>query len=274
MEIGGRNLLPSFSSGKWNRLTGSDVIVVSPYEIIRKSPYVSRHYSETNVYIEGGNTFTFSGRIGGLLTIYEYDSENTRIRTVVSYQNIQKITFTTLPQTAHLNIILSVLNLPDGDYSFSNVKLEKGNKATDWSPAPEDQVSDWNTTDVNSFSFIKNKPTQLSQFTDNIGVASHIANKANPHNVTKSQVGLGNVDNTSDLLKPISTAVQTALNLKANLASPTFTGNVTAPKVNFGNGFTLEASGTQLVIKYNGVIKQRFLSDGSIASTNELSAHQ
>jgi hypothetical protein len=37
-----------------------------------------------------------------------------------------------------------------------------------------------------------------------------------PANVTKTNVGLGNVDNTSDLLKPISTAVQSALNLKVN----------------------------------------------------------
>lgn len=44
--------------------------------------------------------------------------------------------------------------------------------------------------------------------------------------ITKAMVGLGNVDNTTDLLKPISTATQTALNLKANLASPTFTGTV------------------------------------------------
>lgn len=44
---------------------------------------------------------------------------------------------------------------------------------------------------------------------------NHIGNKNNPHTVTKAQVGLGNVDNTSDVNKPISTAVQTALNGKA-----------------------------------------------------------
>ena len=42
----------------------------------------------------------------------------------------------------------------------------------------------------------------------------HITNKNNPHEVTKTQVGLGNVDNTSDLNKPISTATQSALNGK------------------------------------------------------------
>lgn len=43
---------------------------------------------------------------------------------------------------------------------------------------------------------------------------THINNKSNPHKVTKNQVGLGNVDNTSDANKPISNATQTALNGK------------------------------------------------------------
>lgn len=46
---------------------------------------------------------------------------------------------------------------------------------------------------------------------------THIADTANPHAVTKTQVGLGNVDNTSDVNKPVSTAQQTALDLKINL---------------------------------------------------------
>lgn len=45
---------------------------------------------------------------------------------------------------------------------------------------------------------------------------THISNKSNPHSVTKVQVGLGNVDNTSDANKPISTATQNALNSKFN----------------------------------------------------------
>lgn len=47
--------------------------------------------------------------------------------------------------------------------------------------------------------------------------------------VTKSSVGLGNVDNTSDVNKPVSTAQQVALDKKANLASPILTGTPTAP---------------------------------------------
>ena len=45
----------------------------------------------------------------------------------------------------------------------------------------------------------------------NAKVDSHIANKSNPHGVTKAQVGLGNVNNTSDADKPVSTAQATAI---------------------------------------------------------------
>ena len=42
-------------------------------------------------------------------------------------------------------------------------------------------------------------------------VNNHIANKSNPHAVTRAQVGLSNVNNTSDANKPVSTAQATAI---------------------------------------------------------------
>lgn len=50
---------------------------------------------------------------------------------------------------------------------------------------------------------------------------------------TKADLSLDNVTNTSDANKPVSTAQQTALDLKAPLASPTFTGTVTVPDGSF-----------------------------------------
>jgi uncharacterized protein (TIGR02145 family) len=44
--------------------------------------------------------------------------------------------------------------------------------------------------------------------------------------IDKAMVGLGDVNNTTDLNKPVSTLTQTALALKAPLANPTFTGTV------------------------------------------------
>ena len=49
--------------------------------------------------------------------------------------------------------------------------------------------------------------------------SGHANSKNNPHSVTKSQVGLGSVDNTSDVNKPVSTAQQTALNQKLDKSS-------------------------------------------------------
>jgi len=49
------------------------------------------------------------------------------------------------------------------------------------------------------------------------GMPTHIADTNNPHSVTKSQLGLGDVDNTSDLEKPISKDTQTALNTKVSM---------------------------------------------------------
>lgn len=49
-------------------------------------------------------------------------------------------------------------------------------------------------------------------------IATHVADKQNPHEVTKAQIGLGNVDNTADLDKPISIATQSALDGKATVS--------------------------------------------------------
>jgi hypothetical protein len=69
----------------------------------------------------------------------------------------------------------------------------------------------------------------LTATTDNMiqSVASAWASRT-PAQV-KTALALNNVDNTSDASKPVSSATQTALDLKANLASPTFTGTVTLP---------------------------------------------
>jgi hypothetical protein len=47
--------------------------------------------------------------------------------------------------------------------------------------------------------------------------------------ITKAMVGLGNVDNTSDANKPVSTAQAAAIALKASLSGATFTGPVVVP---------------------------------------------
>lgn len=69
--------------------------------------------------------------------------------------------------------------------------------------------------------------TTAAAITAQVGnaLAAHVGNYDNPHAVTATQVGLGNVNNTSDLNKPISTATAGALATKATLNVPVqFTG--------------------------------------------------
>jgi hypothetical protein len=67
-----------------------------------------------------------------------------------------------------------------------------------------------------------------------------------PTGIVKADVGLGSVDNTSDAAKPVSTAQQTALNLKADLASPTFSGTPSLPTGTTGVTQTAADSTTKL----------------------------
>ena len=69
-------------------------------------------------------------------------------------------------------------------------------------------------------------------------------------NVSKSDVGLSNVDNTSDINKPISTAVQTALNGKESTLTK---GNLTAGsnKVSIGGTGTNALIGTGASVDVN-----------------------
>ena len=61
--------------------------------------------------------------------------------------------------------------------------------------------------------FVRINPLDLAAYEPaNTNIQSHIASTSNPHVVTKAQVGLGNVDNTSDANKPVSTATTTLLN--------------------------------------------------------------
>jgi hypothetical protein len=65
---------------------------------------------------------------------------------------------------------------------------------------------------------------QAGDATNATDLTNHVNNTSNPHSTTKAQVGLSNVDNTSDADKPISTATQTALNAK----EPTITAGTTS----------------------------------------------
>jgi hypothetical protein len=94
----------------------------------------------------------------------------------------------------------------------------------------------------------------LSSLLDNTNLVTSVAGKTGVVTLVKGDVGLGNVDNTSDANKPVSTATQTALNLKYDASNPAgYTSNAAANNATItltaGNGlsgggtFTTDQSG-------------------------------
>ena len=88
--------------------------------------------------------------------------------------------------------------------------------------------------------------------------------------ITKSMVGLGNVDNTSDANKGISTATQSALDLKAPLADPTFTGTVTLPAGTVTSGMILNGTIVDADINSSAAIAWTKIAPSSTVSETEL----
>ena len=107
---------------------------------------------------------------------------------------------------------------------------EQVNEVTNFAPETLNtlrELAEAINNDENFFITIQNQintkaPINNPQFTGTVG------------GITKQMVGLGNVDNTSDSAKPVSTATQTALDLKAN-QSTTYT------KTEVDNYFLLKA---------------------------------
>ena len=73
-----------------------------------------------------------------------------------------------------------------------------------------------NSTNATDINYPSEKAVRIELDNLDSTITSHVNSTANPHNVDKNDVGLGNVDNTSDANKPISTATQNALDDKAD----------------------------------------------------------
>ena len=96
---------------------------------------------------------------------------------------------------------------------------EKVAALVDSSPATLDTLNELAAALGDDPNFATTVAEQIGLKANQTDLDSHISNKSNPHNITATQIGLGNVDNTSDMSKPVSTAQQVALdNLKSELS--------------------------------------------------------
>jgi hypothetical protein len=114
------------------------------------------------------------------------------------------------------------------------------------------------------------------QKSDSADAVTSVAGKVGVVSLVKADVGLGSVDNTSDAGKPVSTAQQTALDLKAPLASPTFTGSPAAPTPTPGDNDTSIATTafvTAAITAVGGIAKYAVDITGNAALTQFTVTH-
>lgn len=102
-----------------------------------------------------------------------------------------------------------LLNVNDGLYDQADDKLITINQASSFTAGV---MSASDKTKLDGLKAQAEIDTSISNVQNNLN--AHINNRTNPHRVTKEQIGLDQVDNTSDANKPISNATQTALNSK------------------------------------------------------------
>lgn len=105
--------------------------------------------------------------------------------------------------------ILLADNVNDGLYDQADDKLITINQASSFTAGV---MSASDKTKLDGLKAQAEIDTSISNVQNNLN--AHINNRTNPHRVTKEQIGLDQVDNTSDANKPISNATQTALNGK------------------------------------------------------------
>lgn len=105
--------------------------------------------------------------------------------------------------------ILLADNVNDGLYNQADDKLITINQASSFTAGV---MSASDKTKLDGLKAQAEIDTSISNVQNNLN--AHINNRTNPHRVTKEQIGLDQVDNTSDANKPISNATQTALNGK------------------------------------------------------------
>ncbi|PTK82004.1 hypothetical protein BUZ25_02125 [Staphylococcus haemolyticus] len=164
IEVGGRNLLPSYSkkyanlidpvvtntknfdAKRWARSIYSDAFIKSVLEVGQE--YTLSYDIEI---LEVSNLKEYALNVG--LILYDWNTKKSIARAYkklpreVGYKERQTITFTYEEGTYNILAYTNILSTDgtakgpqfDNDLiKFSNLKLEKGNIATDWTPAPED----------------------------------------------------------------------------------------------------------------------------------------
>jgi hypothetical protein len=201
--------------------------------------------------------------LAGIKTALAIDKINNTSDTDKPISNLTQTALDLKSNAADVTSSLS-LKLNKADTSTLSNRIDLKSNASDVATSLDLKA---NTSDVNTSLGLKLNKADTSTLSNRIDLKSNTSDVttslalkaplASPtftgtvSGITKTMVGLANVDNTSDVNKPVSTAAQAELDLKANasdvttslalkapLASPTFTGTAMAPTATAGTNTT------------------------------------
>ena len=198
----------------------------------------------SGVVPEPGTTVDFTTHTKDALEVGSLSATNASIGNV-SNQEIQYLDgVTSAIQTQLDSKQDKVTNVSDVEISFldgvtSSIQTQLDSK--------QNKLSNVSDTEIGYLDGVTSSiQTQIDAKLNSVDATATYAPISSPtftgtvYGITKEMVGLGNADNTSDANKPISTATQTALDLKLNtadaastyapIAAPTFTGTVVLPE--------------------------------------------
>jgi hypothetical protein len=200
-----------------------DVVEVSDFAALPVTGESSKIY----VTLDNNKTYRWSGSV--YIEISPSEVNSVAGKTGVVTLNKTDVGLSNVDNTSDLNKPVSTATQNALDAKANVSHTHTSTDITDFNESVDDRVNTLIIAGSNvskSYDDLANTLTlSASVITDhtalsNIGtnshadIDSHISSTSNPHSVTKAQVGLSNVDNTSDANKPISTATQTALDLK------------------------------------------------------------
>jgi len=192
--------------------------------------------SVTNVNTVATNIVSVNTTAGDIVNINAVAGNKTNIDAVANDKtNIDAVGVDVLKgvgtnTSADSAILNALINATEAKASKDAAKISETNAAT-------------------SESNIASSAAQIA--TNKTDISNHVGNTSNPHSVTKTQIGLGSVDNTSDVNKPVSTAQQTALNAKLNTAGGTVSGALTVSGDLHVTGTTTTVNSTTVQVADN-----------------------
>lgn len=156
LEIGGRNLISNVASnwqqGHWDEIDGT-------YE-----NFDGRICTKNGLKVSPGETYAIKVYLNGVtdknLLFRTYGSDGSFLGSVISVTNL----IYNVPSNVYeLRFVLyEDVTLDDLTSGAVRVKLEKGNKATDWTPAPEDVDEAINTERNERQSAIETKANEIT----------------------------------------------------------------------------------------------------------------